>query len=79
MGGNKSLDLLRSLGHINLRPFAFSQCLTHVVAERDGGSVRLPLSSKDGIAATAGCGNEPILREGTVATLKNNNTAKVIK
>lgn len=47
--------------------------LTHVVAAGHGGSVRLRLSCKDGVAAIAGCVNEPIFRECTVATLKHNN------
>lgn len=44
-----------------------------VVAAGSGGSVRLPLSLKDGIAAPAGGGEGSMLREGTVATLKRND------
>ena len=46
---------------------------THVVAAGSGGSVRLPVSSKDGTAAIVRCGKEPMFKEGTVATLKCNN------
>lgn len=70
--------MLRGLGYVDFvlirEIFGFFQVrLTHVVAAEEGGSVRLPLSSKDGIATTAVCGNETRFRGGTVAALKRNN------
>lgn len=45
--------------------------MTHVAAGY-GGSVKFPVSSTDGVAATAGCGTEPMFKEGIVATQKRN-------
>ena len=72
------MEALWSLGHIE----SFSICdsleileleSTHVVAGGKGGSVKLPFSSKDGVAAAPACGKDPMFREGAVATRKGNN------
>lgn len=46
------------------------------MAAGDGGSVRLRLRSKGGIAATGGWCREPMFREGVVAALKGKDLTK---
>ena len=48
-----------------------------VVADGVDGRVRLAMSSKGGVAATAACCKESICREGTVATRKGSNPANM--
>ena len=73
------LELLRSLSHVSPLlmhdPYDFFDFKeAHVVAAVDGGSVKLPLSSKDGVAATAACGKELMFVEGSAVTWKGTSS-----